>query len=255
MGTVKRNSFLLRLLISFLIIAVIPLVFIAGIFFRNTVRSANQSASQRMEAAADQVQTQLDALLVQLDELYAKIEAQEAGEAETAPAEEPAEAETAEETAEAEAVEPEPDTDTEEAAAPELTQLRLGTTLYTVQVPAAYTEGKLTDEDIADDQVGYYYSEDSLMDFDVYQFSKDGYPDDLAEYTKSEVEGYTAVSELVLDGEINGYPVCWYRTVEEYDEAEYNTLTYILDAGDEYVDVVFWLDGENADPELMVHSV
>ena len=59
----KRNSFLLRLLISFLIIAVIPLIFIAGIFFRNTVRSANQSASQRMEAAADQVQTQLDALL------------------------------------------------------------------------------------------------------------------------------------------------------------------------------------------------
>lgn len=59
----KRNSFLRRLLISFLIIAVIPLMFIALIYFHNTVRTANQSASQRMEAAADQVQTQLDALL------------------------------------------------------------------------------------------------------------------------------------------------------------------------------------------------
>lgn len=59
----KRNSFLQRLLISFLIIAVIPLMFIAGIFFYNTVRAANQSASQRLDAAADQVQTQLDALL------------------------------------------------------------------------------------------------------------------------------------------------------------------------------------------------
>lgn len=59
----KRNSFLRRLLISFLIIAVIPLMFIALVYFHNTVRTANQSASQRMEAAADQVQTQLDALL------------------------------------------------------------------------------------------------------------------------------------------------------------------------------------------------
>lgn len=59
----KRNSFLRRLLISFLIIAVIPVMFIALIYFHNTVRTANQSASQRMEAAADQVQTQLDALL------------------------------------------------------------------------------------------------------------------------------------------------------------------------------------------------
>ena len=59
----KRNSFLRRLLISFLIIAVIPLMFIVLIYFHNTVRTANQSATQRLEAAADQVQTQLDALL------------------------------------------------------------------------------------------------------------------------------------------------------------------------------------------------
>lgn len=59
----KRNSFLQRLLISFLIIAVIPLMFIALIYFYNTVRTANQSATQRLDASADQVQTQLDALL------------------------------------------------------------------------------------------------------------------------------------------------------------------------------------------------
>lgn len=59
----KRNSFLQRLLISFLIIAVIPLMFIALIYFYNTFRTANQSATQRLDAAADQVQTQLDALL------------------------------------------------------------------------------------------------------------------------------------------------------------------------------------------------
>lgn len=59
----KRNSFLRRLLISFLIIAVIPLVVVAGIYFYNTVRSANRSAERQLDSAADQVQTQLDALL------------------------------------------------------------------------------------------------------------------------------------------------------------------------------------------------
>lgn len=59
----KRNSFLRRLLISFLTIAVIPLFVVAGIYFYNTVRTASQSAQRRLDAVADQVQTQLDALL------------------------------------------------------------------------------------------------------------------------------------------------------------------------------------------------
>ena len=59
----KRNSFLRQLLVSFLIIAVIPLMIVAGIYFYNTVRDANRSAQQRLESAADQVQTQLDSLL------------------------------------------------------------------------------------------------------------------------------------------------------------------------------------------------
>ena len=59
----KRNSFLRRLLISFLIIAVIPLIIVAGIYFYNTVRTTNQAARQRLNSAADQAQTQLDSLL------------------------------------------------------------------------------------------------------------------------------------------------------------------------------------------------
>ena len=59
----KRNSFLRRLLISFLIIAVIPLFIVAGIYFYNTIRTANASAEQRLDSAADQAQTQLDSLL------------------------------------------------------------------------------------------------------------------------------------------------------------------------------------------------
>ena len=127
--------------------------------------------------------------------------------------------------------------------------LRLGTSPFTIVVPAGFTEGEMTQEDIEDDQVGYYYSNETLLDFDVYQFSKDGYPNDLATYTEEETSGYNSVSELVTDGEINGVPAAWYRTVEEYQNAAFNTLTYILDGGDEYVEVCFWLDGDTADDE------
>ena len=127
--------------------------------------------------------------------------------------------------------------------------LRLGTSPFTIVVPAGFTEGEMTQEDIEDDQVAYYYSNETLLDFDVYQFSKDGYPNDLATYVEEETAGYNSVSEVVTDGEINGVPAAWYRTVEAYQDAEFNTLTYILDGGDEYVEICFWLDGENADAE------
>ncbi|MBR2798042.1 MAG: hypothetical protein IKE17_09915 [Clostridia bacterium] len=127
--------------------------------------------------------------------------------------------------------------------------LRLGTSPFTIVVPAGFTEGEMTQEDIEDDQVAYYYSNETLLDFDVYQFSKDGYPNDLATYVEEETAGYNSVSEVVTDGEINGVPAAWYRTVEAYQDAEFNTLTYILDGGEEYVEICFWLDGENADAE------
>ena len=127
--------------------------------------------------------------------------------------------------------------------------IRLGTSAFVLTVPAGFTEGEMTQEDIDDDQVAYYYSKKTPLDFDVYQFSKDGYPNALAEYAAEEVNGYNEVSQLVTDGEVNGIPAAWYRTVEVYQDASFNTLTYILDGGDEYVEIVFWLDGENADAE------
>ena len=30
---------------------------------------------------------------------------------------------------------------------------------------------------------------------------------------------------------------------------QYETLTYVLDGGDEYVEIVFWLDGDSAQAE------
>ena len=57
--------------------------------------------------------------------------------------------------------------------------LPLGTSAYTLEIPAGYEEGELTEEDIADDMVAYLLSPDSLLDFGVYQFAKEGYADAL----------------------------------------------------------------------------
>ena len=125
---------------------------------------------------------------------------------------------------------------------------RLGTSVYTVEIPESYTEGELTEEDIADDQVAYMQSPDSLLDFDVYQFGKADYLEKLADYAAAEAKEYNA-TEVVTDGKINGIDAAWYRATETYEDVEYTTLTYVLEDGDEYVEITFWLDGEDAEQE------
>ena len=53
-------------------------------------------------------------------------------------------------------------------------EYQLGTSVYVVQIPESYTEGERTDKEITDDMVAYMHSPDTLLDFDVYQFSKEG---------------------------------------------------------------------------------
>ena len=127
---------------------------------------------------------------------------------------------------------------------------RLGTSVYTIEIPESFVEGELTQEDIADDMVAYMHSEDTLLDFDVYQFSKEGYPDTLAEFVAQEAAEYEA-AEVVADGEINGIAAAWYRAVETYEGQEYATLTYALEDGDQYVEIAFWLDGDASESEAL----
>lgn len=138
----------------------------------------------------------------------------------------------------------------------QLKTIQLGTSRFTLTVPDDFEQGDITEEDIADDQVAYWYSEESLLDFDVYQFSKDGLPQALAEYAEQEASEYEGVSGIETD-EINLVPVAWYHAVEEYEEGEYDTVTYIIDAGDEFVEVVFWLDGLTAEAEAdyIIHNL
>lgn len=131
----------------------------------------------------------------------------------------------------------------------ETKEIPVGESAFTLAVPADYQLGEISDEDVADDQVAYWYSDASLLDFDVYQFGKEGQPATIAEYAAAEAATYPEVSELVTDGEINGIPVAWYRAVDECEEGEYDTITYIFESGDEYFEIVFWLDGPTAGAE------
>ena len=126
--------------------------------------------------------------------------------------------------------------------------LQLGSSVYTIEIPDSFEEGEKTDKDVRDDMVAYLHSPDTLLDFDVYQFSKEGYPEALADFTEQEAGEYNA-SEIVTDGNINGIDAAWYRATENYDGQDYETVTYILDGGDEYVEIVFWMDGDSAQEE------
>ncbi|MBQ9521424.1 MAG: hypothetical protein IJR72_02510 [Oscillospiraceae bacterium] len=125
-------------------------------------------------------------------------------------------------------------------------ELRLGTSPFVITVPDSFKEGELTEEDIADDEVAYYLSDDMLLDFDVYQFSKEGYPDTLADFVTQEAGEYNA-TEIVTDATVNDIPVGYYRSVEESDGVSYNVITYAFEGEGEYVEIAFWLDGDNAE--------
>ncbi len=123
--------------------------------------------------------------------------------------------------------------------------LQLGTSGYFIVIPDSYTYGELTEEDIADDMVAYMLSPDSLLDFDIYQFSKEGYPDTLSAFVMQEAEEYGAFS-IGAQMEINGIPAGMYMAKETYEDKEYTTATYAFEDGGEYVEIVFWLDGDEA---------
>lgn len=126
--------------------------------------------------------------------------------------------------------------------------LQLGASPLSIVVPNSYVEGDKTAEDVEDGLVAYYYSKNLLLDFDVYEFEKEG-PDTIEAYLEEEAASFHGTDFKVED--INGFTVASYHAVEEDAGVSYETLTYGLEADEEYLEVVFWLDGENAE-ELAV---
>ena len=129
----------------------------------------------------------------------------------------------------------------------ELIQLQLGSSNYSVSIPRAYRNGEVTIEEVQANQVAYYFSPDSEMDFDIYQFPRP-YPEmSLAEYTKKLAADFNGSKARTRT--VNGIEVGTYQSREFYDGIEYDVMSALIEDGEDYVEVVFWLDGENAEQE------
>lgn len=126
--------------------------------------------------------------------------------------------------------------------------LRLGTSPYVVAVPADYLETPMTEEDISQGHMGHYRVDACNLDFDVYQFSKEDEPEDLAEFAEKECSAHEG-SDLTTDQLVNGIPVASFRSDEEVDGSARSVIIAILDNGDDYVELYFWLSGEPSEAQ------
>ena len=126
-------------------------------------------------------------------------------------------------------------------------EIALGTTGFSFTAPASYVKGEITAEDTDESQVAYYKSEESTLDFDIYQWVK-AEGETLESIAAAEAAEYGA--ELGTPDDINGITVYSYAAVEEYDGQEYNTVTALMENGDYIAEVVFWVESD-ADMEAM----
>ena len=108
-----------------------------------------------------------------------------------------------------------------------------------------------TAEDTDESQVAYYKSEESLIDFDVYQWAK-ATGETIESVAEEEAKEYGA--EETFEG-ISGSGIVFegYWAEEEYEGTTYKTLSVIAEDGDIFVEIVFWADGENA--ELVITEI
>ena len=129
------------------------------------------------------------------------------------------------------------------------TEITLGTSSLKITTPVTYTAGDITEEDTDENQVAYYASEESKVDFDVYQWAK-AEGETLESVAADEAAEYGAEAETMTVGDLT---VMKYSAVEESEGTEYTTVTIIAEDGSDFVEVVFWLDGDDA--EAFVNSI
>ena len=107
----------------------------------------------------------------------------------------------------------------------------LGTTPYTVRIPNTYTEGEIAE----DGQVACWHSGISDLELDVYQLSKTG-----EDYAAAEATASGAAAEAT---DANGIPAVQFHSDNRA------TLTVLVDAGTDYLKLVFRNLEENANFE------
>ena len=110
---------------------------------------------------------------------------------------------------------------------------KIGTSDFSIILPEGYAE---TEDDLEEDQIAYYFKDDDSIDFDVYQWDKEGLytlKED-AEYFASK---YNAVAEEI---EINGITGMKYVSEEAFEGNEYTVVNYMFEDEKSIIELSFW---------------
>ncbi len=110
---------------------------------------------------------------------------------------------------------------------------QLGTSDFSIVLPEGYA---LTEDDMEEDQVAYYYKDDNSLDFDVYQWEKGD------RYTlESEANAFAAVYGTTAEAvTINGINGMKYVSLEEYEGHTYTVVNYMFEDDTYIVELCFW---------------
>ena len=117
---------------------------------------------------------------------------------------------------------------------------QLGTSALSIVLPNGYA---LTEDNMDEDQVAYFYKNDSSIDFDVYQWEKgDEYTlESEANYFAAE---YGTVAEAVT---VNGISGMKYVSTEDYENNTYSVVNYMFEDDTYIVEICFWTDNSDAE--------
>ena len=131
-------------------------------------------------------------------------------------------------------------------SAPEKRLVRLGGSLYAVELADGFLPSTVTDRDWEDDMAASYTNAVLFLDMAVYYFPKEGYPDTLEEFIEEESLEYDA-EEVVTDAMFNGIPAAYYRAKDLHGGVYRDGITCAIEDGDNYMEVDFWFSGPGAE--------
>ena len=117
---------------------------------------------------------------------------------------------------------------------------QLGTSSLSIVLPEGYAS---TEDNFSEDQVAYFYKDDSSIDFDVYQWAKgDLYT--LEAEAKAYAAEYDTTAEAVTVNGLNGWK---YVSVEDYEGEAYTVVNYMFEDDTYIVELAFWTVGTEAE--------
>ena len=110
---------------------------------------------------------------------------------------------------------------------------QLGTSDFSIVLPKGYAAAE---DDLAEDQIAYFYKDDNSIDFDVYQWEKgDQYT--LESEAKAYAEVYGTSAEAVAVNGIDGWK---YISVEDFEGKTYTVVNYMFEDDTYIVELAFW---------------